>query len=67
MCAMDDMENQGHAWADRLTRTQWLLVALLGLVGWMAGYASQEPFLAVPGALVVLFSLLCAWHTARKG
>lgn len=64
---MDDKDGLGPAGADRLTRTQWLLVALLGIVGWVAGYAMQEPFLAVPGALVVLFSLLCAWHTARKG
>ena len=60
-------DTKGHAFADRLTRTQWLLVALLGVVAWMAGYVMQAPAVAVPGALVLLFSLLSAWHTTRKG
>ena len=57
---------EGHAFADRLTRTQWLLVAALGAVAWVAGYFTQAPPVAVPGALVVLFALLAAWHTAKK-
>lgn len=38
-----------------MTRTQWLLVALIGLVAWIAGYVLKEPIFGIPGfvALVV--------------
>lgn len=64
---MSDTKPEGHAWADRMTRTQWLLVAVLGLLGWIGGYTIETPVIAMTSAVVLLFALLSAWHTTRKG
>lgn len=62
----ENTRTEGHEWANRLTRTQWLLVLALGVIVWVVGYITTEPILAVPGFFVALFAALSAWHTNRK-
>lgn len=50
----------------RLNRTQWLLVALLGLIGWLAGFVLQIPVIAVIGGLALLVGLVAAFFGAHK-
>lgn len=54
------------AFADRMTRTQWLLVLLLGVVMWLGGGVVQQPFPVLLGLIVTVVSALSAWRTTRK-
>lgn len=60
MCVMDD---QG---TNRLTRTQWLLVVVIGLIGWLAGFVLQAPLVAIPGAAAFLVGIVGAIFTRQK-
>lgn len=37
-----------------MTRTQWLLVALMGLIAWIVGYTMKVPLFGFPGAVAFL-------------
>lgn len=46
-----------------MTRTHWLLVVLIGLVAWLAGYTLKEPLFGVPGVLAVIIGVVGAITT----
>lgn len=43
-----------------MTRTQWLLVALIGLVAWLGGFALELPLVALLGIAALLIGLVGA-------
>lgn len=43
-----------------MTRTQWLLVALIGLVAWLGGFTLQLPLLAILGIAALLVGIVGA-------
>ena len=49
-----------------MTRTEWLLVVLIGLVAWVAGLVLKAPVLAAPGLLAVIAGLSGATNAGRK-
>ena len=50
-----------------MTRTNWLLVALMGLIAWIAGYALKAPFFGITGVLVLVLGLVAAATYKDKG
>lgn len=58
---------EGRAFADRLTRTQWLLLLMLGVLMWLGGGAIQQGLPVFAGLAVIFVSALGAKNTIRKG
>lgn len=67
MFVMSDKDGLGPAGADRLSRTQWLLVVLIGIVVWLAGFVLEIPLLGILGAAATLIGVVAAISTRSRG
>ena len=61
------MKNRRASERVQLSRTQWLQVAQIGLIGWLGGVALDAPGFAIGGFLALLVAVVGALFTERKG